>query len=234
MNAAIPLADEVEDLTDEQIASLLKDAELRLRAAEAVPNTSIPKLSSFKVPKLHIQNVPRPYIPSAKNIARTDPSLLVSQEQRHLSSNPRRVEDPTQLKQAIQMIKKATAGPDWFNLPKTVLTSELKRDLQLLRMRSVLDPKRHYKKDQGPLKFKPPQFSQVGTVIEGPTEFFSARLQNKQRKKNFVEEVLYGGTSRFKSKYSEIQEAKTSGRRGHYKKLMAKRLGKGKKALKIF
>lgn len=38
--------------------------------------------------------------------------------------------------------KKASSGSDWYNLPQTVLTPELKRDLQLLRMRSVLDPKR--------------------------------------------------------------------------------------------
>jgi Fcf2 pre-rRNA processing len=35
-----------------------------------------------------------------------------------------------------------SAGSDWFNLPKTVLTPQLKRDFQLLEMRSVLDPHR--------------------------------------------------------------------------------------------
>ena len=38
--------------------------------------------------------------------------------------------------------KKATSGSEWYNLPRTSLTPELKRDLQLLKMRSVLDPKR--------------------------------------------------------------------------------------------
>ena len=42
-------------------------------------------------------------------------------------------------------MKKATAGSDWYNLPKTVVTPELKRDLQLLKMRDVLDPKRFCK-----------------------------------------------------------------------------------------
>ena len=37
---------------------------------------------------------------------------------------------------------KLSAGSDWFNLPKTVLTPQLKRDFQLLEMRSVLDQHR--------------------------------------------------------------------------------------------
>lgn len=119
--------------------------------------------------------------------------------------------------------KKATAGTNWYNIPRTKLTPELKRDLQLLRIRSVLDPKRHYKKESG--KTQVPEFSEVGTIIEGPTEFFNARLTKKDRKRTFVEEVLTGETAmhRFKSKYNDIQTAKTSGKKAHYKKLMAKR-----------
>lgn len=55
--------------------------------------------------------------------------------------------------------KKATAGPSWYNLPRTDLTPELKRDLQLLKMRNTLDPHRHYKKENS--KAKAPEFSQV-------------------------------------------------------------------------
>jgi len=121
--------------------------------------------------------------------------------------------------------KKATAGSDWFNLPKTDLTPKLKRDLQLLKMRNVLDPKRHYKKDNG--KSQAPEFSQVGTVIEGPTEYYSSRLLNRDRKKTFVEEVLVAEeeNGRFKRKYSDIQASKTSGKKAYYKKLQEKRSG---------
>jgi len=95
-------------------------------------------------------------------------------------------------------------------------------------MRSVLDPKRHYKKETS----KPhiPEYSQVGTIIEGPTEYFSARLSNKQRKQTFVEEVLAteASTGRFKNKYGEIQAAKTSGKKAHYKALKAKRSAPGR------
>lgn len=108
------------------------------------------------------------------------------------------------------------------------MTPELKRDLQLIRMRSVLDPKRHYKKENG--KAKPPEYSQVGTIIEGPTEFFSNRITKKDRKKNFVEETLAleRGTKRFQAKYRDIQANKTSGKKSFYKDLQAKRSRKNK------
>lgn len=119
------------------------------------------------------------------------------------------------------------AGAQWYNLPKTELTSALKRDLQLIEMRNVLDPHRHYKKNTR--KGKIPTFSQTGTVIEGPTEWYSGRINKKDRAKNFVEEEMRNEqvTGRFKRKYSEIQTAKTSGKKAHYKKILAKRKSKG-------
>ena len=126
----------------------------------------------------------------------------------------------------VEQTKKATAGEQWFNLPRTDLTPELKRDLQLLKMRNVLDPHRHYKKDNG--KLRPPEYSQVGTIVEGPTEYYSARLSNKDRKRTFVEEVLAGEQSngRFSKKYGDVQVAKTSGKKSYYKSVQAKRTNK--------
>ena len=90
-------------------------------------------------------------------------------------------------------------------------------------MRNVLDPKRHYKKESG--RVRAPEFSQVGTIIEGPTEYYSSRMLNRDRKKTFVEEVLAveESTRRFKSKYNEMQASKTSGKKAYYKKLKEKR-----------
>lgn len=70
-----------------------------------------------------------------------------------------------------------------------------------------------------------PEYSQMGTIIEGPTEFFSGRLENGKRKRTFVEEVLAGEqeTKRFKKKYGELQEKKTSGKKSYYKKLQEQR-----------
>jgi hypothetical protein len=83
--------------------------------------------------------------------------------------------------------------------------------------------RRHYKKDNG--KGKLPSFSQVGTVVQGPTEWYSSRLNKKNRAKNFVEEIMAveQDTGRFKRKYDEIQGSKTSGKKAHFKSLVAKR-----------
>ena len=114
-------------------------------------------------------------------------------------------------------------------MPRTDLTPELKRDLQLLQMRSVLDPKRHYKKDNSSKKFVAPDFAQTGTVVQGSTEYFSGRIPKKERKGTFVQEVLGKAQDmdRFKRKYSELQTSKSSGKKAYYKQLKAKR-SKGK------
>lgn len=90
-------------------------------------------------------------------------------------------------------------------------------------MRSVLDPKRHYRKDNG--KAKAPEFSQVSTIVEGPTEFYSSRLLKRDRKKTLVDEILAGEavTGRFKSKYQNVQSKKTSGKKAFYTALKEKR-----------
>jgi Fcf2 pre-rRNA processing len=52
----------------------------------------------------------------------------------------------------------------------------------------------------------------VGTVIEGPSEYFSSRLSNKERKRTIVEEILGDKTLKdySKRKFSEIQVERSS------------------------
>ncbi|KAH6920701.1 hypothetical protein HPB50_028311 [Hyalomma asiaticum] len=80
-----------------------------------------------------------------------------------------------------------TKGPAWFGLPAPEMTDELKHDLEVLRMRHVLDPKRFYKKND--LKDLPKYF-QVGTVMDSPADFYHARVPKKDRKRTMVEELL--------------------------------------------
>ncbi|EPE34062.1 hypothetical protein GLAREA_07075 [Glarea lozoyensis ATCC 20868] len=216
----------MDDLSDQQIQQLLKDAEQRLRAAKGKKGSQ--DASSFltqRLPTIASDKTITPYIQKTDQGARVNPSMLINPEVRKLANGIRTVEDPIMAKAKAAKNAKANAGADWYNLPKTNLTPELKRDLQLLKMRSVLDPKRFYKKESS--KASVPEFSQVGTIIEGPTEFFTARLTNKERKRTLVEEVLQSEkhSGRFKSKYNEIQESKTSGKKAHYKKMKAIRRG---------
>ncbi|KAK4123253.1 Nucleotidylyl transferase [Parathielavia appendiculata] len=106
---------------------------------------------------------------------------------------------------------------DWFNLPRTNLTPELKRDLQALRMRDVAAMgKQFFKKDSR--KAFIPEYSQVGTIIAGATDGMSGRLTRKERKRTIVEEILaHDNVSKLKSKYLDIQEKNKSGKKGHAK-----------------
>jgi hypothetical protein len=100
------------------------------------------------------------------------------------------------------------------------MTPEFKRDWQLLRMRNVLDPKQQRKA----LRASAPEYSQVGKVIAGPTDPFSARLGRREKKKTLLESVMsVHNDSKLDFKYSSIQEKKREGRKSYYKSVVSKR-----------
>lgn len=47
----------------------------------------------------------------------------------------------------LQKEREKTKGKNWFHLPATEMTDEIKTDLEIIKMRSVLDPKHFYKKN---------------------------------------------------------------------------------------
>lgn len=85
----------------------------------------------------------------------------------------------------------STAGRGWFNMTSTPMTDALKKDLILIKNRNFLDAKRFYKSADTAGKFL-----QAGTVIEGPSEYYSSRLTKKQRRNNLVDEIMVRKTSR--------------------------------------
>lgn len=113
------------------------------------------------------------------------------------------------------------SGSKWFNMKQPELTASVKRDLSIIKQRNALDPKRHYKKE----KWEIPKFFQMGTVVEGNTEFYSARMNRRDRGNTLVEEVLNDNDRKkyFRRKYTEIQDKKTSGGKNHYKKVKGMR-----------
>ncbi|KAI0165758.1 Fcf2 pre-rRNA processing-domain-containing protein [Xylariaceae sp. FL1272] len=203
------MAEETISLSDAEIDELLRGAEQRLQAKQGEQNITT-SVATRNAPNAVISNQ------TAKDLK---PAPSANSGGHDLS-----VRVPVVRKSKQEMNAKVDAGPKWFNLPKTDLTPELRKDLQLLKMRDVLDPKRFYKKDNSR---GVPEFSQVGTFIPGPTDYFNSRMTKKERKRTLLEDVL--GTEdmnkKFKSKYGEIQAAKTSGKKGHYKKMMQKRYG---------
>ncbi|KAJ8754987.1 hypothetical protein K2173_015499 [Erythroxylum novogranatense] len=115
--------------------------------------------------------------------------------------------DPTKLNRLLRNQRKDVHGKGWVEMPAPTMTPELKRDLQLLKLRNVIDPKRHYKKADSKSKALPKYF-QVGHVIESSTDFFTGRLTRKERKATLADELLSDPTLRAyrKRKVREIEE----------------------------
>ncbi|KAJ4312646.1 dTDP-fucopyranose mutase [Fusarium piperis] len=190
------------DISDAQVDELLRKAEQRLRDGPAASAD---------------------LVPAAARGVKPDTVTVVQQPANNSSSSKKNdlsVRAPPQPQTGLKTKEKTTAGSDWFDLPKTVLTPEFKRDWQLLRMRGILDPK-HQKKA---LRASAPEYSQVGEIIAGPTEFYSARLTRKERKGTLLKEVMSTyDKDKFTNKYAGIQKQKTSGKKAFYKKVVAQR-----------
>ncbi|KAK9721273.1 dTDP-fucopyranose mutase, variant 2 [Basidiobolus ranarum] len=126
-----------------------------------------------------------------------------------------KAEQPT--KKELAKEREKTTGAKWFDMPAPDMTEQLKRDLTLIKLRGVLDRKRHYKKDNSK---ELPKYFQVGTIIEGAGEFYSARLTRKERKETILDELMADTDSKryFKRKFLEVQEVKQAGGKKHFKK----------------
>jgi len=116
--------------------------------------------------------------------------------------------------------RKETSGKRWYHMRPPEMTDEVKRDLEVLQMRNVLDPKRFYKhNDRKTL----PKYFQMGTIMDSSADFYSSRLTNKQRKANLVDELL--ADAEFKNyqkrKFSEIQAKQRA--TGHFRKKKRKK-----------
>jgi hypothetical protein len=131
------------------------------------------------------------------------------------------------------------------------MDSALKRDISMIQMRNYMDPKRSflyllyfifssisflnntcrfYKNPD-----KPGHVLHVGTVIEGPSEYKSGRLTNRERKQSIVEEILADKSIReySKRKYLEIQKQNVYKKHGgNFKKRQMKPLRTTNKKIK--
>ncbi|GEQ70536.1 hypothetical protein JCM33374_g4214 [Metschnikowia sp. JCM 33374] len=185
-------------------------------AQETKPNAQEEDASEFDKIQKQIESLPK--IESGLEAA-----LLKATNDKSSRSLVVKVDDPVASTSKPKKVEKTDSGDNWFNMKKPELTPELKRDLLILKNRSVLDPKRHYKKE----KWEIPKYFQTGTIVEGNTEFYSARLARKNRGKTIAEEILRDDTTTdyFRRKYSEIQKVHKSGGKSHYKKVKSKRRG---------
>ena len=106
------------------------------------------------------------------------------------------------------------ADRDWFNMRTPNITPEIEHDLDVLHMRRYLDPKNFYKGSHNDRKVR--ENFEVGTIIEGKGEYFSARIPRAERKQRMVDELLANRTFRdyAKRKFGELQSASGAGQQG--------------------
>ncbi|XP_047442551.1 deoxynucleotidyltransferase terminal-interacting protein 2 [Mugil cephalus] len=128
-------------------------------------------------------------------------------------------------KQALKLKHRAekakSTGDGWFNMKAPELTQELKGDLQVLKMRGSLDPKRFYKKND---RDGFPKYFQVGTVVDSPVDFYHSRIPKKERKRTMMEELLQDAEFRHKNKkrYQQIMAEKAAQAAGKRNKMKSK------------
>ena len=89
-------------------------------------------------------------------------------------------------------------------MPAQELSEEMKDAIKAIQLRSFVNPKKFFKKNE---LTKFPKFFQVGTVIEGSTDFKDKRLTKRERKNHVIDELLEEDENLqySKGKFKEIQ-----------------------------
>ncbi|KAF8635982.1 hypothetical protein AX15_000146 [Amanita polypyramis BW_CC] len=114
-------------------------------------------------------------------------------------------------------LRKKTAGPDWFDLPRPSEAElpRLYREVEAMRLRNQLDPKRFYRRDEGEgkgIKGLPNYFS-IGTILPTSTPFGTASADNlpkSNRKRTIVDELVDDAEAKryAKKKFNELQSVR--------------------------
>ena len=147
-------------------------------------------------------------------------------------------------------MRKKTTGPDWFDLPAPAEANlpRLHREVEALRLRNHLDPKRFYRKEEGEgkgIKGLPKHFAvsctsgsllykltlqllKIGTIVAtdkpfgGPSE---ENLPRSARKRTLVDELVDDSEARqyAKRKFETFQGGKAARGRGTYARKFAGR-----------
>jgi hypothetical protein len=115
----------------------------------------------------------------------------------------------------------------WNELVPAEMDHNMKADLRLIRMRNSLDPKRFYK---APEKLR--TIFHMGTVIEGPGEYKSSRIERKGRHSSIVDEALHDRELQnySKRKYLKIQMERSCKTKAYKSVKSGKRVWRNKSA----
>ncbi|KAJ7794181.1 hypothetical protein B0H14DRAFT_2924060 [Mycena olivaceomarginata] len=207
-------ADPEPEITPEYLQSLLAQARENARATKLLQQPSedaeeedviVLQAEPQKLPRLDPGILPQPYFTLGKrkidSSSLRDPEVELAEKASSSYVVPAPPIPPPELtksgkpltKQERKALKNKTAGPDWFDLPAPAEADlpRLYREVEALRLRNQLDPKRFYRKDEGEgkgIKGLPKHFA-IGTIITSTTPFGTPSADNltrSQRKRTLV------------------------------------------------
>ncbi|KAF9481195.1 Fcf2-domain-containing protein [Pholiota conissans] len=228
-----------DEITQERLDSLLKkamqnaeevDRLLQTRAEEGAQEEEVITLADetlVPIPSLDPGNLPAPYIVlgatrfDGPSVIR-DPEVERTEKATALTSVPAPPILPEELtksgkpltKKEKKVLRAKTAGKDWFDLPAPpeYELPRMYREVEALRLRNQLDPKRFYKKDEGEgkgIKGLPKYFA-IGTILPTKTPFgtpSSDNLTRANRKRTLVDELVDDAEAKryAKKKFEDLQ-----------------------------
>ncbi|KAL2090085.1 hypothetical protein ACEWY4_014773 [Coilia grayii] len=214
---ALGTGEDEEEFVDEEVEEEDEDSQVLFTSSR---NPALKELSCRIDPGLKVKELGGLYISfDGSKSNKVSSSLKKLKDQKHLDelmkksvivpdfekkdAIPPYKESMNALKLKRKVEREKTTGDGWFNMKAPEMTEELKNDLKALQMRSAMDPKRFYKKNdrEGFAKYL-----QVGTVVDSPLDFYHSRIPKKERKRTIVEELLADAEFRShnKKKYQEI------------------------------
>ncbi|KAI0042480.1 Fcf2-domain-containing protein [Auriscalpium vulgare] len=242
-------SDSEEDITPEYLESLLDKA--RQNAAGSASTSNPPARSGFlsleediidlggadrQLPALDPGTLPKSYITLGAT-RRDGPSQVrdlgaeqAVQSASNLLAPAPPPAPPALTKSGVPLTKKErkamknlTAGPSWFDLPAPdpAELPRLYREVEALRLRNQLDPKRFYRKDEGEgrgIKGLPKYFA-IGKVVTTSTPFGGPSTDNlprAARKRTLVDELVDDAEARryAKRKFGDLQGTRAKKGRG--------------------
>ena len=139
-------------ILEQDVISVKTDASItangnKLELSSALDPKIEPKDLYFHLNREKTEPVKAHFRKSAKEERQILKKSVIGPDFEQKESSSKR-ETATQKMKRRRQKSEETAGPGWYNLPKTEVTDEIKQDLKLIKMRGVLDPKRFYKKGE--------------------------------------------------------------------------------------
>ncbi|KAF9077568.1 Fcf2 pre-rRNA processing-domain-containing protein [Rhodocollybia butyracea] len=209
-------------ITQEYLDSLLEKARQNVTEQDQLNGDDV----------LVLENSSQPPLPSL-NPGKLPPSYFTYEKEGSILSRDPDAESAVKASRSIPMpefhhdkiltqkqkkeLKNKTTGPDWFDLPAPAEADlpRLYREVEALRLRNQLDPKRFYRKEEGEgkgIKGLPKHFA-IGKIVTTNTPFgepSGENLTRAERKRTLVDELVDDAEMKryAKRKFEDLQKVK--------------------------